>query len=318
MVSSPEYPFIREVTSPLTAQQLRPLDDRCQVVQFSSPLRAEEYSRLATFLREYPNMKLRIYGHYGRETDLEFLREFSFVTSFQADLYLLKDLNGLRHLTSDLTSLGLGQTKRRQSLSILRTFPALRDLYLEGHTKDFAAVGDLVNLEALTLRSITLPGLGVLANLRKLQSLDIKLGGTNDLSLLPRVGRLRYLELWMVRGLSDLSPLREVEDLQYLFLQALKNVTTLPSLASLRKLRRVHLETMKGLRDLQPVADAPRLEELLVIDMRHLTPDAFRVFAGHPTLQRALVGLGSDRKNRAVQELLRLPGTTYRSEFQFR
>lgn len=37
-------------------------------------------------------------------------------------------------------------------------------------------------------------------------ALDIELGGTKGLGLLPRVGRLRYLELWMVKGLSDLSP----------------------------------------------------------------------------------------------------------------
>jgi len=121
-----------------------------------------------------------------------------------------------------------------------------------------------------------------------------------------------------IRGLTDLAAIGQLHDLQYLFLQALKNVTTLPSLATLRNLRRVHLETMKGLSNLQPVAEARGLEELLAIDMRHLSPDAFRVFAGHPRLRRALVGLGSERKNAAAQEILSLPETTYRSEFEFK
>ena len=313
-----DYPFIREVRSPLTKEQLRPLDERCEVVQFSTPLLSEEYSRLASFLDDYPKMTLRIYGHYGIETDLEFLREFPSITNFQADLYQLKSFDGLRHLNKDLTYLGLGQTKsRRYSLSILRRFPALRELYLEGHTKDFSAVGDLQELEELTLRSITLPGLDILTRLRKLRSLDIKLGGTTNLELLPSVGRLRYLELWMIRGLSDLTAISQLRDLQYLFLQALKNVTTLPTFATLSNLRRVHLEAMKGLNDLQQVADAPQLEELLAIDMRQLSPDAFRVFVGHSRLRRASIGLGSERKNRAVQEMLRLPPTTYDTEFEF-
>ena len=38
------------------------------------------------------------------------------------------------------------------------------------------------------LRSITLPDLSALVPLRRLTSLDIKLGGTRDVSLLPQVG----------------------------------------------------------------------------------------------------------------------------------
>jgi hypothetical protein len=133
--------------------------------------------------------------------------------------------------------------------------------------------------------------------MRYLVSLDIKLGGTKDLSLLPEVGRLRYLELWMIRGLENISSVGRVRTLQYLFLQALKRVESVPSLRDLRLLRRVHLETMKGLSDLQPIADAPGLEELLVIDMRHLQPEALRPFVGHRTLRAAAVGLGSLKKN---------------------
>lgn len=56
---------------------------------------------------------------------------------------------------------------------------------------------------------------------------------------------------------------------------------------------------------------------LLAKDMRHLQPEAFRVFVGHPRLKRATIGLGSDRKNRSVAAMLGLPSAEQRTEFQF-
>ena len=37
------------------------------------------------------------------------------------------------------------------------------------------------------------------------QAWAVKLGGTKDLRLLPRLERLRYLELWLVKGLTDIA-----------------------------------------------------------------------------------------------------------------
>ena len=106
---------------------------------------------------------------------------------------------------------------------------------------------------------------------------------------------------------SSPGPVAEVETLEYLFLQAQKQVTSLPSFQRAAKLRRVHLETMKGLRDLVPLARAPALETLVAIDMGHLTPEHFRPFVEHPTLREAAIGLGSNKKNAAVDALLGLP-----------
>ena len=61
-------------------------------------------------------------------------------------------------------------------------------------------------LTSLTLRSITLPDLAQLQPLAQLRALDIKLSGTRDLTLLPAIGQLEYVELWVIRGFSDLAP----------------------------------------------------------------------------------------------------------------
>jgi hypothetical protein len=185
-------------------------------------------------------------------------------------------------------------------------------LYVEGPHRDYEAIAALTAIEDLTLRSVTLPDLSVLLPLDRLRSLDIKLGGTRDLALLPRIGGIQYLELWLIRGLNDVTAIADVETLQHLFLQALKQVTRLPSFARSTALRRVDLETMKGLTDLAPLAEAPSLEILNLGDMGHAGPEILRPFVGHPTLRAGTWGFGSGRKNFAAQDLLPLPPEPYR------
>jgi hypothetical protein len=303
------YPFIREIKSPLTSEQLSPLDQRCRVVQFASSLTDSEHIKLAEFLRAYPDVPLRVYGHYGLSVkDLGFLCYYSFLKGFQVDLWQLETTEGIEFLPSTLEFLAFGQTKSKKfSLRLLSRFPRLKELHLEGHTKDFDVVDTLKSLERLTIRSITLPDLSWLTSLHNLWWLAIKLGGTRNLDLLPRVGRLKYLELWMIRGLTNIEAISKIETLQYLFLQDLKNVTKLPSFKRLQKLKRLGLDSMKGITDLSPLNEAAALEQLLVVSARQLQVEDFKPLVGHSSLKRASVGLCSIRKNEQVERLLGLP-----------
>jgi internalin A len=276
-----------------------------------------ELRRVAAFLSDYPNVRLRVYSGTSRKFDstyttLGFLEYFSEVRRVWLDIFELEDLSGLRFLRPDLEQLGLGQTTKRLSLRPLEHFGALRDLYLCGHSKEFQVIGELRSLRRLSLRSITLPDLSALRELTELEEFELKLGATRDLRLLPEIGRLRYFEAWQVRGLANLEPLAGVRSLRSLFLESLKNVTALPSLAPLTELTRIHLQNLKGLHDLVPVAAAPTLKDLVVVQMGHLEPEAFRPFVGHPTLRAASIGL-SEQKAATVDALLRLPLVNYRT-----
>jgi hypothetical protein len=110
-----------------------------------------------------------------------------------------------------------------------------------------------------------------------------------------------------LRTLADLSPIDAVPALEYLHLERLPGVTSLPSLAGLPVLRRLHVEQLKSLVDLAPVCTAPAVEELILWGMKHLEPDDLRCLTASPTLQRALVILGSVRKNAAANRILQLP-----------
>jgi hypothetical protein len=253
---------------------------------------------------------LRVYGGYdGSITDLDFLQYFPTLLAFQADdLYnSLASLDGLNHLPAQLRHLGLGQTRTRLSLAPLARFTALRRLSLEGHTKDLDVLAQLRTLTSLTLRSVTLPDLSLLRPLTQLRALDLKLGATSNLALLPQIGTLQYLELWRVRGLHELNPVAEIPTLEYLFLQALGQVTTLPSLANCTRLTRVHLESLKRVTNLSPLLTAPALTQLTLFDMPQLRPADVAVLSDHPALRQLSVGLGSRRKNDELARLLPLP-----------
>ncbi len=309
---------LRNVSPPLTDDMLAPLHQDHEWVQFSSLPTPSDLERIAELLERHPTVGLRAYGGYdGSIRNLDFLAHFPRLRRFRVDVYELDSIEGLHHLPDDLDVLGIGETRRRTSIERLARFEQLRSLYLTKNVSRIEVLSRLTALESLTLRSITLDGLDLLLPLERLTTLDLKLGGTHDLTLLPQVGRIRYLELWKIHGLEDLAPIADLEHLQFLFLQALAQVERLPSLRRCAKLRRVHLETMKALTDLRPIAEAPNLEEFLAIDMPHLSAEDLAPFTGHPSLRSAAFGLGSLKRNRTADEQLALPDPSPRTKPPF-
>ena len=278
-------------------------------VQFSKPLMDSDFAPLSALSAARPEMKLRVYqqGLEAPVTSLSFLSWFKELRRFQCDVWNLTNFEGLSHLRADLTSLELGATSSKAcSLAPLAKFKDLQELRIEGHTKDIEVLRGLHGLERLTLRSVTLPGLEFLSSLKKLWWVAIKLGGTTDLSSLRHLP-LKYLELWQIRGLEDLSVVASMSALQYLFLQNLNKVSELPSLKDLAELRRVYIEGVTSLTDLRRVSEAPKLQELLLVNMPHLNPDGLAFFRGHHTLRGVGLGLNSDKKNRAARLAVGLP-----------
>jgi len=317
------------IRHPLTREQLAPLPTGCKIVCVKCGLSDQEHERVGKFIAKHPDIRLVI---SRTATDLiveknplpvenlEFLRFYPTVRSLSVMVWELKTFSGIEALEPVLKNLELWETKSsRLSLAFLRSFKMLDSLFLEKHATDLDAVAALKNLGRLTLRSITLPDLKLLLPLKNLWSLDIKLGGTKDLNLLHQIGKLKHLELWQIKGLADIDAFAQIPTLQNIHLESLKQVARLPSLNKLRQLRRVTLHNMAGISDLSPVAKAPALEELLVVDAKHLQPEDFNPFIGHLALKSARIGLGSLRKNERVQQLLGLPkGDGLTPEFIYR
>jgi hypothetical protein len=301
---------------------------RLRVLQCSKPVRDDVWS-LANehFCTRRPDVQLRAYGHYSIECDLSFVRLLSNVRHFAADclmqasrvealsalqgleslsleIFGLTDFSVLGRLPPSLTSLSLGATRsKRPSLAPLRRFRSLRVLHLEGHSKDIEVLSELRDLEDVTLRSITTPDLQYLADLPRLWSIDLKLGGIRGFAGVEGKQSIKHLELWQVRDLRNVDVAETLPGLQYLFLQSLPHVDSLPGLAGSTALRRIVVENLKGLRGLETLEAAPALEDFALLDGRKQTPQQLLPVLRNPRVRRVSAFFGSDRKNKEFRQL---------------
>lgn len=313
-----------EIKSKLSEDEVKELlsNKHLQVIQFSEPIEPGTFELINNlFLTERDDVKIRAYGFYGQTCDLCFLASLPNVTRFTIDcirevnhlnaltqlkklkalhigIYNLDSFEILTHIPDTLESIMLEQTKsKKPDLAVLDRFSGLKKLYIEGHSKNIDVIGCLHQLEDVTLRSITTKDVEFLNPLKKLWSLDIKLGGINNFSTIEGMNNIKYLELWQVRGLKDLSFISSLTGLQYLFLQSLINVETLPALDDLSRLRKVHLETMKGLKDISSLGQAHSLAEFTHLSAMNMGMEEYIPLLSNPSVERVCVGFGSDKRN---------------------
>ena len=321
---SSAYPARVEVSSPLRPRALPSLPHGPCVVQFGSLLSMSEHELLGNWFAEHPDAELRVYA--GLPPTLDFLRAYPRLTAFTLDSDVT-DASGLAFLSDSLRSLVIdARLPRPNDLDALARFRQLDSLGLGGirrlpdsvgglpvtslglgNVKSLDGLGSLPDVRTLRLQSAT-ADLTPLMKLPYLEDLTLALGGCRDLRPLAELRSLRRFSAWLVRGLDDISPLARLPELQKVYLSKLRGVVELPPLRDAQALTEVTLEHMRGLSDLGVLRDAPALRELRLIEMEHLQPEDVAVLAGHPTLSRMHVGLGSDRKNLAVRDALRIDG----------
>lgn len=336
-----------EFSKSLSRKEIKALvvDRDLKVLQCSGPIKAGTWKLLnEEFFTRRPEVELRVYGFYSLVCDLAFASGMTNVHHFSADC--LMDAVGLEHIAAmeNLESLGigifhiegfdflnqitprlkrlfLGKTKsNKPDLLPLSRFASLEEIYIEGQQKNIEVLSQLGKLQDVTLRSISTPDINYLTPLHRMWSLDIKLGGINNLNAIEGMDNIKYLELWQIKGLSNIDVISSLAGLQYLFLQSLRQITTLPALNHLTKLRRIYLENMKGLKDISNLEFAPCLEEFMHASANNMQLKDYSPLLRNPNLKRAFVGFGSEKKNDQFQALLHehnieiLPG---RMRFEF-
>ena len=300
-----------QVKYPVRLSDLPYLGPECRRVQLapqygessSGKPSDRDFQAVAEYLRDHPHVVFRVCGSETID-NLEYLRFFKDHHRFEIDLFFLRNVDGLRHLSDGLESLFFGATRTALDLSFLERFKRLRELHLEGHWKNVQALSALTNLEYFSLRSVTLKDLSFLLPLHKLLDLELRLGGIRDLQPLGEIGKIRYVHLWKILGLSDLSPVGKITTLQNLFLQALPRVTRLPELAHCKLLRRIVLYQMKGLSNLEALSTLTGLRELAVLSMPQLTSQSFSPLSALTTLGRVDIWLRNRKKHREITQIL--------------
>jgi len=247
-----------------------------------------------------------------RTRNVEAIAEIPHLESLSLGIFDLEDFRVLESLKVTLTELFLGATRsRKPDLKPLGRFVSLRRLYIEGHNKGIEVLSELKDLEDLTLRSITTPDLSYLAHLRKLWSLDIKLGGIRSFAGIHGNESIKYLELWQIRELRHVSVVGELPGLEYLFLQSLPLVELFPSMANAVALRRVIVQNLKSLRDLSGLETAPALEEFALVQGNKQTPEQLLPALRNSSVRRVRAHFGSDRKRAAFLKLIEQYGKAH-------
>lgn len=321
---------IAEFDHSVSEDDLRQLVGRAAVrtLQCVEPVTDPVWSLLNdVFFAARPDVQLRVYGHYSTECDLSFARRMTHVRRFAADclmrarnveaigelphltelslgIFELQGLDVLDRVAPTLSVLVLGATRsKKPRLESLARFRSLKTLYLEGQGNGIEVLSDLPELEDVTLRSITTTDLNFLAPLRRLWSLDIKLGGIRSFRGIEGKDCLKYLELWQIRELQQADVVASLSGLQNLFLQSLPRVTQLPPLDHCTALRRAVLQNLKGFTDFTAFESAPALEEFSLIEGNRQQPEQLVPVLRNPALRRVSAYFGSDRRNRDFARL---------------
>ena len=277
----------------------------------AKPVPKKELSDLVSYAENFKRVSITVKHCIHDTYDLSFLERFPFLDSFALTAHLFTDFDQLDSIPPGIKQLRIGATNSlKLSLSFIQRFRQLKKLSLEKHKKDIDVISDLIGLEDLEVKSITMPNLAFIGNATSLRCLRIALGGTRNLDLLPGYQRLEKLDLWAINKISDIDAIADTKFLGKIYLDQLSNVEDVKSLHNLKRLEFLSLCRMKRLKSLQWVADAPNLREFSITQTSHLKPDMFTSLAKNKSLRAASIYIG--RKHTfTVRDMLGLPEINY-------
>lgn len=250
------------------------------IVQFSDKIYSDkiliELNQLCLDYGE--NFSIRFYGHYQDSFDCKILLKLPDLKSLWLDCLLkaenieiLTELKNLKRLglgvfelkateifqsynLQNLNELFIGETKTKAlNLEYLNKYKDLKHLIICGHTKNIDVVGKLPNLEFLGLNSVSKVPLNFVNNLKKLKSLQVILGGRENLDEIEE-NKIENLEIIRVRGFNSLKNISNFNMLKNLQIEdqiQLKELHFDQELPSLRDFKLLNCKTFKHLTGLE-------------------------------------------------------------------
>lgn len=177
--------------------------------------------------------------------------------------YSITDLAGIENLT-DLQQLDLGNNTALSDITLLKTLPNLRYLFLYNtKVSDLSPLENLTNLENLVLNASKVKDLTPLSYLSNLRKLSLNCTEINDISALSPLVNLKILKLNRT-PITNIDPLKNLVKLQYLDLSD-TSVNNITALNGLTKLSDLNLNFTK-VSDLNPLSNLTNLDTLYLIE----------------------------------------------------
>lgn len=254
--------------------------DKHVIVQFSDKTYTDrQLSILDGLCKKYnKDFGVRFYGHYSGAFDFKTLLKIPNVKCLYVDCLLEGDnvevLGQLGYL--DKLCLGVFEMKETEilntdnlknvseliitetrtkalNLEYLKNFKNLKLLIIGEHRKNIESVGELSDLEFLSLNSVKKTPVNFVNRLKKLKTLKFILGGRENIQEIEE-NEIENLELVWVRGFNDLSNISKFKKIRTLHVE--DNI----------QLPKIHFDTeLKGLKDLK-ILNCKTLDSLTGLD----------------------------------------------------
>lgn len=208
-------------------------------------------------LLKIPNVKCLYVDCLLRVENVSALSELKNLRKLNFGVYYLKELEILEYNNlKSLTSLFVGETATTAfNLNYLREYQNLKSLGINGHTKNIEAIGEIKNLEKLSLNSIKKKAVPFVNKLKKLKTLKFILGGRENIQEIEE-NRIKDLEITWVHGFKDIGNLSNFQGLKKLIIDRQKQLNNInidkrmPELAFLKIVDCKKLHSLTGLGNL--------------------------------------------------------------------
>lgn len=232
------------------------------------------------------NFSVRFFGHYLEHFDCKTLLKIPNVKALWLDcmrevshIEALTELQHLRRLSlgifelketeifqasnfKNLKELIIGDTRTKSlNLKYLENFRDLNSLVISGHSKNIEVIGELTNIETLSLNSSSKVPVGFVNKLRKLKSLHFILGGRENLDEISE-NEIETLEIVRVRGFNSFHNISNFKKLKHLIIEdqiQLQEFHFPEELLSMEDLKLINCKTLKSLTGINKLKNLKQL-----------------------------------------------------------
>jgi hypothetical protein len=194
--------------------------------------------------------------------NLDTLEKVGPLESLALEVFKLDPINILECIDpSELRFLWLSNTApSKLDLGVLTRFPKLQELTISGQRKNLEAVGQLETLKRLTIGLVAKSGCGFLSGLKRLEVLQLLLGGQEDISNI-QCPSLKELEVVRVCGLNELGDLSRFPKLESLRVENQPRLTCLRASRPMQKLADVTVFSCPNITRFEGGGNLPKLRD---------------------------------------------------------
>jgi protein phosphatase 1 regulatory subunit 7 len=215
-----------------------------------------------------PNVKNLCLDCLNSAKNIKAVSELENLVSLNIGILKLEDYEILRlENLQGLQKLGITETiSTKVNLEYLAHYAKLKELYIDGHTKNIHSIGSLQKLETLYLRAIKKTPLNFINEMQGLETLHILLGGRHNLNEI-ETSNIKNLTIDWVLGFNDISGILKLKKLEKLKLSLLKQLKTIKIQSTNTSLKDLCIFGCKDLNIIEGLDKLKVLIELGIIEV---------------------------------------------------